>query len=105
MFKKSKEYEYTLKRLIRGLGASTSSSRSGFYSTFIAFLCANDENVSIKDIFDVMQKELNIGKEISNKVSHPKGAYRLSNMLAMTTAHYRAYCPVLCLAAKKIKSL
>lgn len=51
-----------LRRLVRGLGASTSDSRTGFYSTLVALLSTNsDDYPSVTTIFEVMDAALSIG--------------------------------------------
>ncbi|XP_044764201.1 rDNA transcriptional regulator pol5 [Coccinella septempunctata] len=57
------EYKYALGRLIRGLGSSTVSARCGFYSTFMPLLNLSD--VSVEQIFEVVEKELHKGKSNS----------------------------------------
>lgn len=52
-----------LKRLIRGLGASTSDSRTGFYTTLVAYLSttSDDDYPSITTLFEFMDATLNVG--------------------------------------------
>ena len=67
---RQKELSYSLKRLIRGCGASTNVSRAGFFTGLVAFLKTfSTEEVSGEQIFEVMQKELHVGATLSNKVS------------------------------------
>lgn len=66
--KRKKEISYCLKRLVRGVGASTSASRSGFFTTLVAFLQVTSSNdIGLEDIIKAIQKELNVGASISNK--------------------------------------
>ncbi|XP_055914940.1 myb-binding protein 1A [Eupeodes corollae] len=66
--KRKKEISYCLKRLCRGVGASTSASRAGFFTTLVAFLqTTTTDDVSIEDVIKTVQKELNVGTSISNK--------------------------------------
>jgi len=60
---------YALKRLVRGCGAATNASRSGFFTGLVALLKTfkNDE-LDISNIFDTIQKELHVGATIANKV-------------------------------------
>lgn len=56
--------------MVRGVGASTSVSRTGFYTTLFGFLHAHGDSVSVSEIFDVMDKQLHVGKgSTSDKVS------------------------------------
>lgn len=49
---------YAVKRLIRGSGASTSDSRTGFYTALCGFLSANVENVpKVSELMEIMDKE------------------------------------------------
>lgn len=48
--------------MVRGIGASTSVSRAGFYTTLVAFLKEHTETVSASELFDVMDKQLHVGK-------------------------------------------
>lgn len=50
--------------MIRGVGASTSDSRTGFYTTLVAFLSlpSQHESPTITEVFDVMDKQLSVGK-------------------------------------------
>ncbi|XP_031845505.1 MYB binding protein 1a [Nomia melanderi] len=53
----SKEFKYAIRRLIRGLGASKTSSRIGFYTTLTVFLIMYPE-MSIEDILSIVDSEL-----------------------------------------------
>ncbi|XP_076642327.1 MYB binding protein 1a [Halictus rubicundus] len=53
----SKEFKYAIRRLIRGLGASKTSSRLGFYTTLTVFLIMHPE-MSIEDIVSIVDSEL-----------------------------------------------
>ncbi|CAH1962922.1 unnamed protein product [Acanthoscelides obtectus] len=54
---KDKEVKYALGRLIRGLGASTSNARTGFY-TALSCLLNLDESITTDDIFELVTKHL-----------------------------------------------
>jgi DNA polymerase phi len=56
-----KETRYACSRLIRGLGSGRDSARKGYYSAFVAFLYKFD-TFPMQDIFDIMNKELEMGK-------------------------------------------
>nr|XP_033331334.1 myb-binding protein 1A [Megalopta genalis] len=53
----SKEFKYAIRRLIRGLGASKTSSRIGFYTTLTVFLTTHPE-MSIEEIISIVDSEL-----------------------------------------------
>lgn len=63
------EISYSLQRMIRGVGASTSVSRTGFYTTLVAFLSLSgpEESVTVTHIFEVMEKQLHVGKGTSSE--------------------------------------
>ncbi|KAJ6625239.1 Myb-binding protein 1A, partial [Pseudolycoriella hygida] len=62
------QHRYAIKRIVRGLGASTCSSKSIFFRTLVGILTLPaSESVSVDEIIQVMEKELKIGKEIKNK--------------------------------------
>ncbi|XP_011211843.2 myb-binding protein 1A [Bactrocera dorsalis] len=66
--KRQKELTYTLKRLVRGCGAATNTSRAGFYTGLVALLKAFDEHeITLENIFSTMQKELSVGATVANK--------------------------------------
>lgn len=51
-----------LRRLVRGLGASTSDSRTGFYTTLVALLSTNlDDYPSVSKLFELMDASLSVG--------------------------------------------
>lgn len=51
-----------VRRLVRGLGASTSDSRSGYYAALVAFLStAQDEYPTLKNLFELMDATLSVG--------------------------------------------
>lgn len=56
-----------MQRLIRGVGAASSVSRTGFYTTLVAFLSlpSDDEALSVSAIFEVMEKQLHVRKGAS----------------------------------------
>ncbi|XP_037033909.1 myb-binding protein 1A [Bradysia coprophila] len=64
----TEQRRYGLKRIIRGLGASTCSSKTVFFRTLVGILmqpsCAA---LSVDELVQVMEKELKLGKEIKNK--------------------------------------
>lgn len=67
-----KNRTYSLQRLVRGLGASSSSSRTGFYTTLAGLLSqpAADEYPTVNQVIEVMEKELSVSKVgCNNKVS------------------------------------
>lgn len=71
LYIQAKERDYAIGRMIRGLGASTCSSRSGFFAAFIGFLKSTPK-ISIQKLYDAMEKQLHVGTEINNKVcAHP----------------------------------
>ncbi|KZC14630.1 PREDICTED: DNA polymerase V [Dufourea novaeangliae] len=53
----SKEFKYAIRRLIRGLGASKTSSRIGFYTTLTVFLIMYPE-MSIEELLSIVDSEL-----------------------------------------------
>lgn len=64
--------------MIRGVGASSSVSRTGFYTTLVGFLSshADTESPTIAHIFEVMDKQLHVGKGTSSdKVIASKRIY------------------------------
>lgn len=51
-----------VRRLVRGLGASTSESRTGFYAALVAFLStAHDDYPTITNLFELMDASLSVG--------------------------------------------
>lgn len=66
--KRQKELNYTLKRLIRGCGASTNVSRSGFFTGLVGFLKSfSQEEITMQQVFETLNKELHVGTTIANK--------------------------------------
>lgn len=63
------ELSYALKRLIRGLGASQESVRRGYYGMLVVILRITPD-LSVKDVLDVMDKELHISGNSSKGVSY-----------------------------------
>lgn len=65
----SQEISYSLQRMIRGVGASTSVSRTGFYTTLVAFLslAGQDDSLTVAHVFEVMEKQLHVGKGTSSE--------------------------------------
>lgn len=51
-----------IRRIVRGLGASTSDSRTGFYAALVAYLStAQDEYPTISNLFELMDATLSVG--------------------------------------------
>lgn len=68
LLQRQKELTYTLKRLIRGCGASTNISRAGFFTGLVGFLKAfSHEEITMQQVFDTLNKELHVGATIANK--------------------------------------
>ncbi|XP_037939164.1 myb-binding protein 1A-like [Teleopsis dalmanni] len=65
--KRQKELYYTLKRLVRGCGASTNISRAGFFTALVLFLKKFLTEISNKEVFDALQNELRTGTTIVKK--------------------------------------
>ncbi|KAM7347042.1 MYB binding protein 1a [Cochliomyia hominivorax] len=66
--KRQKELGYTLKRLIRGCGASTNVSRAGFFTGLVGILKSfKQEELTMEQIFETLNKELHVGATIANK--------------------------------------
>lgn len=61
------ELKYALKRLIRGLGSSKASTRTGYYSALVALITAAD--VSLTQILDIIHEELLTSGSNSKSVS------------------------------------
>ncbi|KAK0176042.1 hypothetical protein PV328_000219 [Microctonus aethiopoides] len=53
----NKELNYSLKRLIRGLGSSRTASRKGFYATLTAYFKITPD-INMNDIIQIMEAEL-----------------------------------------------
>ncbi|XP_018562752.1 myb-binding protein 1A-like protein [Anoplophora glabripennis] len=51
------ELKYALGRIIRGLGSSTVSARTGFYTALVGLINTRDD-ISVTDIFNHLEKEL-----------------------------------------------
>lgn len=58
-------------RLVRGLGSSTSNSRTGFFTALVALLStAPDDYPTITNLFELMEAKLKVGEVTNlNKVS------------------------------------
>lgn len=82
-----KNRTYSLQRLIRGLGASSSSSRSGFYTTLVGLLSqvTADEYPSVSQVIEVMEKELSVSKAGCNS----KVSRRVHSQDQISWAFYR----------------
>ncbi|KAI8122708.1 Myb-binding protein 1A [Lucilia cuprina] len=66
--KRQKELAYTLKRLIRGCGASTNVSRAGFFTGLVGIMKSfTTEELTMEQIFETLNKELHVGATIANK--------------------------------------
>ncbi|TMW51016.1 hypothetical protein DOY81_003886 [Sarcophaga bullata] len=66
--KRQRELSYALKRLIRGCGASTNVSRSGFFTALVGLLRSfSEEEITSEQIFQALNKELHVGATIANK--------------------------------------
>ena len=64
-----------VRRLVRGLGASTSDSRSGFFAALVALLTTvHDDYPTISNLFELMDASLSVGELTStlDKVSGMK---------------------------------
>lgn len=58
-----KNRTYSLQRLVRGLGASSSSSRAGFYTALVGLLSQTaQEYPTVTEVIEVMEKELSVSK-------------------------------------------
>lgn len=57
----SKESQYACGRLIRGLGSGRDTARKGYYAAFTAFLF-HFPSFPIQEVFDIINKELEVGK-------------------------------------------
>lgn len=73
---RQKERSYSLKRLVRGLGSNTNTSRAGFYTAFVVYLEQvrdTSRSPTISDIFDLVKSELTD----SDKDDEDKGLTKL----------------------------
>lgn len=51
-----------VRRIVRGLGASTSNSRTGFFATLVALLTsAQDDYPTVTNLFELMDATLSVG--------------------------------------------
>lgn len=50
-----------VKRLVRGLGAATAESRTGFYTTLVALLSSSADYPSLETLFSIMDATLSVG--------------------------------------------
>lgn len=57
--KNETEFKYALGRIIRGLGSSTVSAKSGFYATLMPLI--NFSDITVEQIFEFVEKELHTG--------------------------------------------
>ncbi|KAF4530902.1 hypothetical protein B566_EDAN017817 [Ephemera danica] len=57
----SKESQYACGRLIRGLGSGRDTARKGYYAAFVSFLF-HFPSFPIQEVFDIINKELEVGK-------------------------------------------
>lgn len=54
--------------MIRGCGASTNVSRAGFFTGLVGFLKSfNQDELTIEQVFEKLNKELHVGATIANK--------------------------------------
>ncbi|KAK9297581.1 hypothetical protein QLX08_008798 [Tetragonisca angustula] len=60
----SQEFKYAMKRLIRSLGSSKTTSRTGFYTTLTVFLTMNSE-MSVEKFLSLINTELQPGNNCS----------------------------------------
>lgn len=65
----TKERDYTLTRLVRGLGASTLASRAGYFTALVGFLSRPSAAVDIThdQLIAVLDKQLHVGKACADK--------------------------------------
>lgn len=71
-----------LNRLVRGLGASTSDSRTGFYSALVALLSTlPDEYPTITNLFEIMEAKLRVGA--GNNIEKVSTNYKLLYMFVL----------------------
>lgn len=63
------ELSYALKRLVRGLGASQEPVRRGYYGMLVVILRIAP-HLTVKDVLDVMDKELHTSGNSSKGVSY-----------------------------------
>lgn len=107
-----RERDYTLARLVRGLGASTYASRAGFFSTLVGFLTLPENgDLEQSQIVEVLRKQLNTGKAMADKedsdalIGHILlcGAMLRSGRLVDETPENVAECVELLVQASKHK--
>lgn len=61
--------QYTLKRLVRGVGASTTNSRAGFFTALVGLLKSiSTDEFKIVDLLNLTKKELQVGGVVAKKV-------------------------------------
>lgn len=77
MLLQANELKYALGRIIRGLGSSTVSARTGFYTALVALINARDD-ISVDDIFNHLEKELHKAGSNTKGVSFCKIFYLYS---------------------------
>ncbi|XP_055676639.1 myb-binding protein 1A [Lutzomyia longipalpis] len=63
----TRESDYVLRRLVRGTGGSNNASKCGFYTALVGVLGALKNNLSLDEIFDVLDKELKVSKKATTK--------------------------------------
>lgn len=74
--------KYVIKRLVRGVGASTTTSRAGFFTTLVGFLqTVNSEELEAKSVLDIAAKQLHVGKSVNNKVSNRRNGQQGLNLV------------------------
>lgn len=68
-----------IRRLVRGLGSSTSNSRTGFFTALVAFLSTHqDDYPTPTNLFELMEATLSVG-EVSNLDKVSKQTHFLFN--------------------------
>lgn len=67
-FQNIDEHKYALKRLIRGVGASSVHSKTGYYCALVALLNLNVDT-NVEDILELINTELHKSKKNSDSVS------------------------------------
>lgn len=59
-FQSENEQKYALDRLVRGVGSSRTSAKTGFYTVLVSFL-TNSAEVTVADVFEAIDKHLSTG--------------------------------------------
>jgi DNA polymerase phi len=115
-FQLQKQLDYALKRLVRGNGSSTSSSRTGFHTALTGLLESSNLEISpkITDIVEIVKKEFH-GADDKGKIDAMVGTalvcgavVRSDNALGNATAEEIeeiTKCLVACLSKSSVSSL